>query len=292
MVVATKSQWSTITHELDIINEYLSLKMTLPLGNPALKNVHTNQFLWYDLPENFKLEYIKKISNELQNTKTRFSQYEEGRWYINGVTIKNDKSNFEMDLDLSPFASSLTKYRDEYLSFVKAYNDAHKNTTSSSSSSTDTTKSTGNSSLKGGEGTFIDDKVKEICGNETDELKKAKLIHNHIKSKQHYSSYSCSKYSSAETCYKNITHLNCADMARLTRAMMASAGLTCTVVHCWHGVGHFWVVLTINGTKYASDNASTATREFDYYWDPRSGSTKKATNGGHYDETNGKNPSC
>ena len=294
MVVASKSQWEILKKELDIINDYLSLKLTLPLGNPALKNVHTNQFLWCDLPDKFKLEYMKTISDALQSSETRYSYYEEGRWYISGVTITNDGSKFSMDLDLQPFATTLTEYRDAYHAFMKAYQDAFNSSSTEASSSSTGTKSTGNSTLKGGEGSFIDDKVKEICGNETDSLKKAKLIHEHIRSKQHYSYYSCSKYSSAEQCYKNITHLNCADMSRLTRAMMASAGLTCYVVHNTNGVGHFWVVIEINGQKYASDNASSSSsgRAFDYFWNPSSGVTEKAVNGGKYQYNRGKNPSC
>ena len=261
------------------IRDLLSLKLTLPLGNPALRNVHTNQFLWYDLPPEFKLEYMETISKTMNSSVNRYAPYEEGKWYIEAVTITNDGKKFQMELELNPFPSSLIKYRDDYHSFIDAYTNLTKKSDGSSSSSV---KSTENTTLKGGEGTYIDNLVKEICGNETDQLKKAKLVHNHIKSKQHYSSYSCSKYSSAEQCYKNITHLNCADMSRLTRAMMASAGLTCYVVHNNRGVGHFWVVIEINGKKYASDNASTATREFDYFWNPETGKTEKAVNGGKY----------
>ena len=35
--------------------DYLKVDITMPLGNPALKKVHTNQFMWTTLPKNFAL---------------------------------------------------------------------------------------------------------------------------------------------------------------------------------------------------------------------------------------------
>ena len=276
------------------VRDLLSLKMTIPLGNPALKHVHTNQFLWYDLPEEFQLANMAKISEAMNGAYNRYGPFVSNRWYIEGVTITNDGKKFQMDLELNPFASDMVNYRDELQSFRKAYIDTFTTTDENGNTTTPSTKSTGNTTLKGGEGSYIDGLVKEICGNETDLLKKAKLIHEHIRSKQHYSYYSCSHYSSAETCYKNITKLNCADMSRLTRAMMASAGLTCYVVHNNRGVGHFWTVIEINGKKYASDNASSSSsgRAFDYFWNPETERTEKAVNGGKYYYKRGKNPSC
>ena len=273
------------------LRDLLTVKVTLPLGNPNYKLIHTNSFIWLDLSKYLEnISNFKVIADAMNSTMTRYVKYQENRWYVEAVTINEDIGGNKgtMELTLNPFPSSLTKYRDDFHSFTKAYQDAINQNNNSNTS----TVSTGNSTLKGGEGEYIDNIVRNICGNITDELQRAKAIHNHIKSKQHYSSYSCSHYSSAEQCYKNITHLNCADMSRLTRAMMASAGLTCYVVHNNRGVGHFWVVLEIGGKKYASDNASTATREFDYFWNPETGKTEKAVDGGRYYYNRGKNPSC
>ena len=294
MTTAKQNYPIQVANEIDkSIRDMLSLKMTLPLGNPALKNVHTNQFLWCDLPSEFDLENFEVISNEMTGAESRYGKYEKGRWYVESVTINNDGSKATMELQLNPFASSVKDYAEKRNSFNKAYADATSNNSDGSNSGD--VKSTGNSGVTGGEGEFIDNLVRNIVGNTTDQLAKAKLVHNHIKSKQHYSSYSCSNsayHQDPETIYKNITHINCADMATLTRAMMASAGLTCYVVHNNRGVGHFWVVIEINGQKYASDNASTATREFDYFWNPETGKTEKAVNGGKYYYNRGKNPSC
>ena len=270
------------------LRELLTVKITVPLGNPSFKHIHTNSFIYCDLSGYLELQNFEIIVNEIKNTTWgRHIPYEKNRWYVESCDISNDNSKYEMELELNPFPSTLQDYNENYGKYVDEYLKA-----TNSSSSNGGTTSTGNNSVTGGEGEYIDNIVRNIVGNTTDALAKAKLIHNHIKSKQHYSKYSCSNYSSAEQCYKNITHLNCADMARLTRAMMASAGLNCYVVQNTNGVGHFWVVLEIGGQKYASDNASTATREFDYWWNPSTENTEKAVNGGKYNKTCGKNPCC
>lgn len=276
------------------LRDLLTVKVTLPLGNPNYKLIHTNSFIWLDLSKYLEnISNFKVIADAMNSTMTRWVKYEPNRWYVEAVTINEDIGGNKgtMELTLNPFPSSLTKYRDDFHSFTKAYQDAINQNNNSNTS----TVSTGNSTLTGGEGEFIDNLVRQICGNITDPLERAKAIHNHIKSKQGYSGYSCSNSAygkNPEKIYKNITHINCADMANLTRAMMASAGLTCYVVHNNSGVGHFWVVIEINGQKYASDNASTATREFDYFWNPETGSTQKASNGGKYYRTCGKTACC
>lgn len=129
--------------------------------------------------------------------------------------------------------------------------------------------SSGSSSdLAGGEGATIDGLVKDIVGSETNDLAKAKKIHEWLRQNVIYSSYECTHYSTPEACLKNKSHLNCADTARLTRALMASAGLTCYVVH---GPYHFWVMIEIDGKKYASDQtgreaASMAGSAFNTVW--------------------------
>ena len=271
------------------VRDLLTVKVTLPLGNPNFKLIHTNSFIWLDLSNYINLENFDIIAEEMKSTFSRWVDYEKNRWYVEAVTINEDigSNKGTMDLELNPFPSTLRDYSKERMTFINEYQNAISKTNNGNSSPVST-----GSNVTGGEGEFIDNIVKNICGNIADPLERAKAVHNHIKSKQHYSRYSCSNYSSAEQCYKNITHLNCADMSRLTRAMMASAGLTCYVVQNTNGVGHFWVVIEINGKKYASDNASTATREFDYFWNPSTETTQKATNGGIYSKTCGKNPCC
>ena len=149
---------------------------------------------------------------------------------------------------------------------------------------TNISSSSSSSSATGGEGEAIDSLVKKIIGSETNDLSKAKKIHSWLVSNLHYSGYECSRYSSPEDCLKNKSHLNCADTSRLTRAMMASAGLTCYVVH---GPYHFWTMIEISGKKYASDATSSSAAFNSVWWQG-----KGRGHGIPPYSKNGKNPSC
>ena len=274
---------------VDSIRDLLTLKITIPLGNPVLKDVHTNMFLWTELPSEFQLANLLPISQALNSTYSRYSGYTLDRWYIESVDISNDNGKFTMDLGLNPFASTLVKYKEDYKKFMENYTNAvNKNNTSSSKKTKKSSKS-GNDTLKGGEGKTIDNLVKKIVGNETNELKKAKKIHDWLKSNVRYKRYDCTKYNTPVKCLNNKGHLNCADTARLTRSMMASAGLKCYVVHRTYNGGHFWTIIEINGKKYASDQTGSGSA-WNTVW-KRSGRTK-VSNGGDYSRKNGKNPDC
>ena len=249
----------------DLITEhardYLTAKVKIPLGNPALKNVHTNQFLFMDFPSDFSLENWETIAKALNSSETRYGGYSKTRWYIEGCTIDVDvKGKAEMSLDMNAFASTTKEFTDGYRALTKAYEDAvNKTVSSTKAKTTSSTKTTTNavkgtnSTLKGGQGTTIDNLVKKIVGNETNDLKKAKLIHEWLRQNVIYKYYKCAKYFTPEKCYNNKSHLNCADTATLTCAMMLSAGLKAYCVHRKFNGGHFWCVIEINGKKYASD---------------------------------------
>ena len=154
-----------------------------------------------------------------------------------------------------------------------------------------TVKSVNSSTLKGGQGKVIDDLVKRIVGNTTDDLAKAKLVHQWLKDNVRYSSYECTNYWSAEACYNNRGHLNCADTARLTRAMMSSAGLDAWVVHRNSNNGHFWTLIKINGKIYASDQTGSGS-DWNTIWYSDGDRRSCDSRGGNWDITNGKVPDC
>ena len=278
----------------DSIRDLLSLKLTLPLGNPLLKRLHTNMFLYTELPEEFMLENFSTIAEVLNSTYNRYVGYSLNRWYVENVTITNDGSRFDAEVDLNPFPSSIKKYREGKNKFSEEYKSAVQSKTSSSSTTSSkntskSTKSSKNTTLKGGEGKTIDNLVKKIIGSETNELKKAKLIHEWLQKNVRYSSYECTKYNTPEKCYKNRGHLNCADTARLTASMMRSAGLKCYIVHRTYNGGHFWTIIEINGKKYASDQTGNGSA-WNTVW-AKSGRVK-VSNGGSYSRKNGKVPDC
>ena len=125
------------------VRDLYTAKITLPLGNPNLKLVHTNQFLFTELPEYvFELANLDAISTALNSTYTRYSGYVLNRWYVEGVKINNDGKTAKMELSVNPFASTLLKFRDEKTNFVKAYTDATTSKTSNSGSTGKTVKYT------------------------------------------------------------------------------------------------------------------------------------------------------
>ena len=274
------------------IRDLLSFKLTLPLGNPLLKKLHTNMFVYTELPDEFVLENFPTLAEVLNSTYNRYVGYSLNRWYVEAVTITNDGSKFDAELELNPFPSSIKKYRESRMKLEDDYKSAlqsQNKTTSKKTTTKKTTKSSKNTTLKGGEGKTIDNLVKKIIGKETNELKKAKLIHEWLRKNVRYASYECTRYNTAEKCYKNRRHLNCADTARLTASMMRSAGLKCYVVHRTYNGGHFWTIIEINGKKYASDQTGDGSA-WNTVW-ARSGRTT-VSNGGKYSRKNGKVPDC
>jgi hypothetical protein len=121
------------------IRDLLNFKITVPLGNPSYKLLHTNQFITTQLPPDFVLENFGIIGQKLASEATRSTTYVTNRWYVESITITNNGKDAKMELELNPFASPRTQYKDNYASFSKAYQDATKSTASSSSTAKTTT---------------------------------------------------------------------------------------------------------------------------------------------------------
>ena len=272
--------------------DYLKLDLTLPLGDPALKNVHTNQWLFTELPAEFDLANWTIIAEHLNANTNRYESYVKNRWYIESCDISVEAGGkCTMKLGLNAFASTYNEFTDAFKKFQDDYKSAQSSSGSSTSASKKTTNATAgsNSSLKGGQGTVIDNLVKKICGSETNELKKAKLIHSWLQDNVRYKLYCCAKYRTAEECYNNRGSLNCADTATLTCRMMLSAGLNAYIVHRTYNGGHYWTVIEIGGQKYASDQTGDGS-EWNTVWK----ASGRTGNGGYadYSSRNGDFPDC
>ena len=291
----TKLGAQSLEEITDSVRTLSNLKITLPLGNPSLKYVHTNQFLWTDLPKEFRLANFGIISKALNGKDSRWSGYEVNRWYIENTTIRNDGTNFDMELDVNPFATSIRDFQDGKKDLEKAYldnlNKDKNNNQNNNKNDNKTVKSVNSSTLKGGQGKVIDDLVKRIVGNTTDDLAKAKLIHKWLQQEVRYSLYCCAKYKTAEECYNNRKHLNCADTATLTCRMMLSAGLKAYIVHRTHTNGHFWTVIEIGGTKYVSDQTGDGSA-WNTVWYAYGNRGSPGSTGGNWDVKNGDFPDC
>ena len=249
---------------IESIRDLYSLKITLPLGNPNLKFVHTNQFLFTELPtEVFELANLEVISKALNSTYSRYSGYEVNRWYVEGVTITNDGKSANMELNLSPFASNLTSYKDDKNSFLKAYTDAVNNDNNSSTKSSNVKSVSNNITLKNVSGFSKTDQafIKEVvtkafkaAGNPKDKLKQAKAIHEFYKKNHVYSWYECMKKMRAggfKKTWNNANH-NCGDGAATLQAMYRCADFTCDIMN---GHYHFWVRVKVNGKWYYCDQS-------------------------------------
>ena len=84
--------------------DYLSVDVTIPLGNKALKKVHTNQWLFTKLPKEFDLANWTILAKVLNSNTNRYEKYVKNRWYIEGVETNVEAGGkAEMKLKALPF---------------------------------------------------------------------------------------------------------------------------------------------------------------------------------------------
>ena len=244
--------------------DFLSLKITIPLGNKALKNVHTNQWLFTDLPREFDLANWTVIADALNANTNRYEGYVQNRWYIEGVDVNVDvKGKAEMTLTLNAFASSYQSYTEASREMQNAYSDAVKrlnqnnnNSTSASKKKTNavTTQSVLNKTniKKYKIPKAVYSKAEQICKGKRTDYDKAYAIYKwmdaHIGSEFYYDH----KYSEAQVLSRGKG--NCVDNSRLYRAFCLSVGLKCNFVKntctcCANGkqVNHQYNKVYING---------------------------------------------
>lgn len=104
--------------------------------------------------------------------------------------------------------------------------------------------------------------VQEVTDGLSDDLEKAKALHEWGRKNITYKRYECSKRDDADECLSHKDCLNCADTARLMCALFKGANLDAEVVH---GPNHFWTIVTIKGKEYASDPTSKS-RKWNQVW--------------------------
>ena len=263
-----QEQAKALDEVINSVRDLETLTLKLPLGNPNLKLVHTNQFLFTELEsEIFELINMPEISKALTSKYTRFSGYELNRWYIEGVTITRDRSQGTMELNLNPFATPFIKYQDNNRGFMKAYTDAKNKVEKSTSSKTKTTskvKSTTNGIKLKNVAKFNKKDQEYIKKVVTGALKKKNYprteykqmmaIYEHYNSNHVYNGYECMPKMRAygfEGTWKRKGH-NCGDGAATLCAMFKCAGFTSDIMH---KPGHFYVRVKVNGDWYYCDQA-------------------------------------
>lgn len=249
--------------------DYLKLDLTLPLGDTCLKQVHTNQWLFTDLPAEFDLVNWTVIAKALNSNVNRWEGYVENRWYIESCDISVDESKAEMKLGLNAFASNVNSYSDAFKSFEKAYTDAttQKTTTVTSASKNTTNAVTNKTSVlnkdwikKYGISSTVTKKVEEICKPSAGEYTNVKAMFKWCDDHLPYEGYSNTRYGAAGTLKHG--RGNCCDHAHLFAAMCRSIGVKCNYIHnsCCGRSGHVYNKVYLNGkgiiVDTGRDNAS------------------------------------
>jgi len=246
---------------VESVRDLYSATITLPLGNPNLKLVHTNQFLFTELSEDvFELANFDKIATALNSTYTRFGGYVLNRWYIEQNTITNDGKTAKMELKVNPFPTMLSKFREDLRSAEKAYNDAFTKKTTSKKKVKSTVKKVTLKNVSGfnkSDQAYIK-KVTETALKQknypTNELKRATAIYEHYNKNHVYNGYECMNKIidyGFEGAWKKQGH-NCGDGAATLCAMFRCNGFVSDIMHKY---GHFYVRVKINGTWYYCDQA-------------------------------------
>jgi hypothetical protein len=268
----------------DILSEsahnFLTSKITLPLGNPDLKKVHTNQFLWTELPDEFLLENWETLAEAYQGRETRYqgsneSGYTVNRWYIESVDINVDASGkAEMQLGLNAFPSSNKEYTDGYQAMVKAYNDTfNKQTTNSSNGgtssgkkTTNATKKTNTAYFKSKAGKNVSSDVKKAAAQITKdcntEEQRAYCIYYWVDDYVTYEKYWNSKYTSSQVLKGH--KANCYDTAFLIYNLCSACKpkVRCEIYNgTYHfldeTIGHVWNKIPYKGKMTFADTGRT-----------------------------------
>ena len=244
--------------------DYLKLDITIPLGNKALKQVHTNQWLFTNLPKDFDLANWTILAKALNSSANRYEGYVKNRWYIesNDITV-NANGKAEMKLGLNAFASTHSTYAQQFRDLSKAYTSA----TTTTSASKNTTNAVDNGELikqswvkKYNISSKIVNKVKSICKSSNSDYANVRAIFKWSDDNLPYEGYSGTKYGAVGTMEHGAG--NCCDHAHLFCAMCRCLGVKCNYIHnpCCGDGGHVYNIVYLDGKSTivdtGRDNAS------------------------------------
>lgn len=266
------------------VRDLLKFEIKLPLNHPMFKEMHTNQFLWTELPKEFKLGNLSRIFYLMKSWKeNRGVEYLLNRWYIEKMVVKCDSNGLFATLTLNVFPSSNSVYKDALKGYRDAYDQAYKqkteqkNNNSSSSSGNvgearlgsdsqdtgDMACATGRYPGRAGDNENFDNCAKkgyaqqgrkyfEWARQYKTPLELAKALANRFE----YEGYSNHEDANAEVTHNNggTIYCNCWDAARYVKCCFDSCGFDCVVITGTpYGVGHGWNAVKHNGRWYSFD---------------------------------------
>ena len=262
--------------------DLLSFEIKLPLNHPMFKEMHTNQFLWTELPREFKLGNLAEIFKIMASYKqNRGVSYVENRWYIEKMVVKCDSNGLFATLSLNVFPSpysvysnALRGYRDAYDQAFKQKEEQKEGGTSSSggtgqarlgNDSTDTNSmacATGRYRGHAGDNENFDNCAKKGYAQEgkayynwarqyKSPIELAKAMANRFSYQRYWDNQK-----SVDSCHNNggTIHCNCYDACRLVKVCFDAAGFDCIVVTgSIYEDGHGWNAVKHNGRWYTFD---------------------------------------
>ena len=273
--------------------DYFSVTLTIPLGNNALKKVHTNQWLFTDLLAEFDLANWTILADDLNSNTNSWEGYVENRWYIEAVDISVDVSGkAEMKLTVNVFASSYSEFAEDYRSLQKAYTDALNNqnkTTSSSSSNKNTSNavSTNSNSVLNQSNIkkykipeIIYKKAEYICKGKKTDKDKAYALYQWMDKNVDWEYYTNHKKSEVQV--YSTGKGNCVDNSRLYRMFCLAVGIKCTFMQgkgCCSGgecAGHQWNKVYL-GNKTVQVDCGRSMASWGSHWGKCSSSWETST---------------
>ena len=264
------------------MRDLLHFEIKLPLNHPMFKQLHTNQFLWTELPSEFKLGNLEKIFKIMGTGKqNRSIQYMENRWYVEKIVTKMDKNGLFATLTLNAFPSSYSVYANALRDYAKAYDQAFRQpveeeTTGGSSGgvgqprlgndcaeTNDMAKATGRYVGHAGDNENFDEAAKQGYAQEGKEyynwarqynspIELCKAMANRFTYHDHSDNWYC-----PDRIHNGggELHANCYDACRYVKVCMDACGFDCIIVtgYPYDGIGHGWNAVKHNGRWYSFD---------------------------------------
>lgn len=112
--------------------------------NGYYPQLHTNMFIWFEVPKKHVLANYQKFMAKIDQTTTRGGTYVLNRFYVEKIDTTYDENGVSSKITLNPFASDTSSYYKIYEDAIKAYEDANCESGSGSSSSNSGNISAGN----------------------------------------------------------------------------------------------------------------------------------------------------
>ena len=104
--------------------------------NGYYPQIHTNMFIWFEVPKKHTLANYQKFMAKIDQTTTRGGTYVLNRFYVEKIDTTYDDKGIVSKITLNPFASDMSSYYKIYEDAIKSYEEANCSSDGSSSGST------------------------------------------------------------------------------------------------------------------------------------------------------------